>query len=287
MNKDYKYLVLYLSIAFGVCWGIGILYIFFDDVLVPITGELTLMHPIAIIALYSPSIAGLITYSVMGGSEALKGVFSKLVPRRKDLIWFPILLGVFVLFASTMHFGSKLFGLGVPEITRTVPQMILKGLWNLIEETGLIGGAFGWIAFLLPYLQKKLKNSVFSALLTGFIFGLWVLPGYMISSLGTSTDYVFYVIQLMFFIVFMSYIFNATNGNVLIYIFAFWLAATGSQIELYYFNSQVQIMQIVFFALAAIIIHFVFKRNKVEHPMQVFPDYIKVKNEAKNPISMT
>ncbi|HLQ98486.1 MAG TPA: CPBP family glutamic-type intramembrane protease [Candidatus Dormibacteraeota bacterium] len=82
----------------------------------------------------------------------------------------------------------------------------------------------------LPYFQKKFKSNIPSALLTSLIFGLWVIPGYLISSLGTSTDFIFYVVQLMMFILFMSYVFNATKGNLLIYLFTFWLAATGSQI---------------------------------------------------------
>ncbi|MEN8907439.1 MAG: hypothetical protein ABF289_15895 [Clostridiales bacterium] len=210
----------------------------------------------------------------MGGFSGLKGILLKVIPRKQDLKWFPILTGVFVLFASSMHFGSKLFGIAVPEITYTIPQIIMKALWNFIEETGLIGGIFGWIGFLLPFLQSKFKNNITSALLTGFIFGLWVLPGYTISSFGTETSYVFYVIQLMVFVLFQSYIFNITKGNLSFYLFSFWLAATGSRIQLYYFNSQVQILQISFFLLASIVIHFVFKKYKVKYTLQESPKFI-------------
>lgn len=275
MKKDTKFLVIYLTIAFGVCWGVGIAYLFFSDIFVPITGELTLMHPVAIIALYSPSIAGIVTYFIMGGFAAVKGLFSKLVPRKEDLFWFPILLVLFVLFAATMHFGSKLFGLDVPVISRTLPGVILKIFTNLFEETGLIGGVFGWIGFLLPFLQRKFKNNIAAGLVTGFLLGLWVLPGYLISSFGTATSYPFYVIQLMFFVLFSSYIFNATKGNILFYLFSFWLAATGSQIELYYFNPPVQIMQIVFFMVAALVVHILFKKFDVDQELQLFPEFVQ------------
>lgn len=269
-----KYLVMYLAMSFVTCWGIGIAYMFFADIFVPITGKLTLMHPIAILALYSPSIAGLITYYLMGGSKAVKSVFKKLVPRKQDLFWYPVILGVFALFATSMHFGSILFGISVPEITYTPMEIVKKALWNLIEETGLIGGVFGWIAFLLPFLQAKFKNNISSALITGLTFGLWVLPGYTISSFGTQTSYLYYVIQLMVFVLFQSYIFNATKGNISFYLFSFWLAATGSRVQLYYFNSQVQLLQISYFVIAAIVIHFVFKTFKVESSLQKTPEYI-------------
>ncbi|MDO3410491.1 hypothetical protein QWJ34_12035 [Saccharibacillus sp. CPCC 101409] len=269
-----KYLYLFLAISFGACYGVAILFLFFSDFIVPITGPLTLTHPLAILALYSPSFAGLITCYAMGGWPAVKGMFARLVPRRKDLFWIPLIVLIAALFASSMHFGSLLFGLAVPKITYSVPQMIGNGLLNLFKETGLIGGVFGWIGFLLPFLQGKFKNNITSSLLTGFLFGLWVLPGYLISSFGTTTTYFYYVVQLMAFVVFQSYIFNATRGTLLFYLLAFWLVATGSQIELYYFNPQVQIMQISFFVIAALIVHIVFKIRRVDNPLQTFPAYL-------------
>ncbi|SYX83430.1 hypothetical protein [Paenibacillus alvei] len=277
MSNHNKYLYMYLAISFGACWGIGLAYMLFGDILVPITGPLTLLHPLTIIALYSPSIAGLIAYYAMGGSKAVKGVFSKLIPRKQDLFWFPVLLGVVVLFVLTMHYGSKLFGIPLPQMTYSIPEMFLIGLWNLIEETGLIGGIFGWIGFLLPFLQGKFKNNVTSSLLTGLIFGLWVMPGYVISSYETSTSYFLYVIQLMFFIWFQSYVFNATRGTLLFYLFTFWLTATGSRLQFYYFNAQVQILQVSFFLIAAIIMHFIYNKQKEKnnYELQMSPQFIQ------------
>ncbi|MHB8062127.1 MAG: hypothetical protein ACYDG2_05740 [Ruminiclostridium sp.] len=275
MRNSNKYLVLYLGLAFGICWGIAIAFMLFGDILVPITGELTLTHPLIIIALYAPSGAGLITYLAMGGFKGLKGILLKLIPRKQDLVWFPILLAICVLFWITMHFGSLLFGIKVPEMTYSTSEKIVQILRNFIEETGLIGGVFGWIGFLLPYLQKKFKNNITSGLLTGLLFGLWVLPGYVISSFGTQTDYLFYVVQLMFFVLFQSYVFNATKGSIVFYLFTFWLVASGSRLQFYLFNPQVQIMQIGYFIIAAVVIHFVFKKFKIEHSLQVFPDFIQ------------
>src|SRR5699024_12776234 len=103
--------------------------------------------------------------------------------------------------------------------------MIVKGLLNFFMEFGLIGGIFGWIGFVLPYFQKKFKHNIPSAVLTGALIGLWVIPGYLISSFGPSRAFVFYVIQLMMFILFMSYVIIAITGNRLIYLFTFCSAA--------------------------------------------------------------
>lgn len=280
--RGYKSLFLYLGITFGLAWGILFTFIYFSDFLIPITGPLNLNNPITMFVLYIPSIAGLVTYLVMGGLRGLKGILKKMIPRRQDLFWFPILFLVFVLFALSNHFGSVVLGVPVPKITLTVTQMITKTLTNLIEEVGLLGGLFGWIGFLLPFLQGKLKSNIAAGLLTGLIFGLWVLPEYMMSSFGVTTTYLLYVLQLMLFILFASYIFNATQGNLLFYFFSFWLAATGSHIQLYYFNTPVQVIQIIFFALAIIIIHIMFRVMQVDCQLQVFPDFIQPSSDNEN-----
>lgn len=269
-----KYFNMYLAIAFICCWGLGIAVIALGEKITRFTGELTLMNPVVIVALYSPSIAGLIVYFTSSGWDGVKGVFKKLVPRKQDLIWFPIILGIVALFVVVMHYGSIALSFPLPEMTFTIPQMIVEALRNLIEEAGLIGGVFGWIGFVLPFLQSKFKSNIISALLTGLIFGLWVLPGYIITSFGTSTSYILYVIQLMIFILFTSYIFNVTKGNLLIYIFLFWLIASGSRLKFYFFNAQVQFLQIAYFLLATIVIHMIFKKRKIRQELQVFPSFI-------------
>lgn len=69
--------------------------------------------------------------------------------------------------------------------------------------------------------------------MTGFIFGLFVLPGYALSSFETVTAYPFYVLQLMLFSVFIAFVMNQTRGNVLFFVFCFWLVASGSKLQFY------------------------------------------------------
>lgn len=274
MDHGYRYFFLYLGVVFGVAWTAIIGCAVFAVYLKPFIGELTLTHPLIIFVLYLPSMTGLFLYYKSGGMTAVRAVFLKLIPRKQDLFWFPILFVVFVFFALVMRYGSLLLGIDVPQITLRPQQMILKALWNFIEETGLLGGIFGWIAFLLPFLQAKLKNNVYSGLLTGLLFGFWVFPGYGLSSIADVTSYLLYVAQLMAFIVFASYIFNLTKGNLSLYLFAFWLAATGSHIQLYYFNMPVQIMELAFLTSAALVMHFLIKKTTMDWELQKFPDFI-------------
>lgn len=274
MKTDSKYLFAYLAIVIGVSWAILISWVAFSKVLTPILGPLELTHPLIIFILYLPSFTGLMISYIASGRTGLKNMALKIIPRKEDLFWFPVIIGIFIVFELVLHYGCRVFGIPLPEITMTIPHIILKSLWNFIEEAGLIGGVFGWIAFVLPSLQGKLKNNISAALLTGLLFGLWVLPGYGVSSVQTLISYGLYVMQLMSFLVFISYIFNATKGGLSFYLLAFWLAATGSHVQLYYFNIPVQLIEISFFCLVATLMHFIFKSLKHNYSLVTFPDYI-------------
>jgi len=77
--------------------------------------------------------------------------------------------------------------------------------------------------------------------------------------------------------VFVSYMYNATNGNLLYYVLLFWLISAGARLQLYYFNAQVQLLQIAFFALSVIAVHFIMKKRNIEQKLQVLPDDIELK----------
>lgn len=271
-----KYLIIFLVITFGLCWSLAALSMIFNDFFTKLFGEASFTNPIVMIALYSPSIAGIVVYGLMGGSKAIKNLFSKFIPRKKDLIWFPIVIGTFFIYIFSIHFASIAVGFEVPEMTLTFKQMVTEVVKNLFEEAGILGGVLGWIGFLMPFFQKKYNSNIKAGLLTGLIFGIYVLPGYVITSFELAAIFPLYVIQLMLFLVFVSYMFNATNGNLLFYVMLFWLISSGARLQLYYFNAQVQLLQILFFAISVVVIHFLLKKRNVEQKLQVLPEYVGV-----------
>ncbi len=273
INK--RYLLTFLLITFGISWTIIIAYIIFNDAFVNAFGELTLFNPVVMFVLYSPTIAGLIVTYRYDGFEGIKKLLLKLKPRKKDLFWFPIIFVVGLIFYASMHYGSIILGIPVPKSGFSFGDILVEASKNLFEETGLIGGAFGWIGFMLPYLQKKFNGNAVPAFLTGIAFGLYVMPGYVISSFETATLYPLYVTQIIIFIYFFSFLFNATNGNTLFYIYTFWLMATGSRLKFYYFQAPVQLLQIAFFTVLSFIMYMLVKNNIIEQKLQVFPEYLE------------
>lgn len=278
-KKYTKLLVIYLAITFGICWGISLLYAISYDTMASLLGELTLQNPIVVIVLNSPGVAGLIIYLIYGGFSSLKDYLWTLVPRKKDLKWFPIIIVVMTVYIICVRLICILVNIDVPEITYTPGEMLIVFLKNFYEETGMIGQCFGWFGFMLPYLQAKFKNNIKAGLVTGLAFGLFLAPGYVFSSFETATAYPFYLVQMMCLSTCVSYVLNETKGNVLFFLLAFWIAASGSKLQLYYFVPSVQIVQIVLFVVLFIIMYFVFKKRnegkKPEEVLQMFPDFIK------------
>lgn len=276
MEKQNKYLYIYLVIVFGIWWAGIFVITSHRESLTPLIGKMSLTHPLVIFFTYLPTIAGILVYFLAGGAPAVKKLLLKAIPRKKDLFWFPVLFGVAVIFVLSMRYGSLLFGVNVPKITYSFQQMFVTAILNFVKETALIGGVFGWVGFLLPFIQGKLKNSTLSGLLTGLIFGLWVLPMPYLLGATVNISYLLYLAQLMSFFVFTSYIFNLTKGTLSFYLFMFWLVATGAHIQMYYFNTDVQAMELAFFALLSVIMFVVIKRAKPHYDLQTFPDYIRV-----------
>ncbi|WP_313131504.1 hypothetical protein [Anaerocolumna sp.] len=278
-NGYKKYFWIYIGITFGLSWGMSFLYVIFYDMLSPYVGTLDLSNPFVIVSLNSPSIAGVFIYFIYGGGKGMLKFLKRLIPNKKECIWFLILLGISVVFYVCIHYGSILFGIPLPEVTMNTKERVIMLLKNIYEETGLLGGALGWYGFLLPYLQRKTKSSIKAGLATGFIFGLFVLPGYLFSSFETATAYPFYVLQLMFFSVFIAFVFNKTRGNVLFFVFTFWLVASGSKLQFYNFIVSVQILEMVFFIIAAGAIYLWYRKTKGEDlntsDLCCFPEFIE------------
>lgn len=274
-----KYLWIYLGITFGLSWGMSLIYILFYDFLSPLVGELNISNPFVMVSLNSPSVAGVFIYFIYGGKKGFVKFLKRLIPNLKECKWFVFLLIVSIVFYFAMHYGSILFNIPLPEVTFSTKERIILLLKNIYEETGLLGGALGWYGFLLPYMQKRFNSSIKAGLITGFVFGLFVLPGYAFSSFETATAYPFYVMQLMAFSVFIAFVMNQTRGNVLFFIFSFWLIASGSKLQFYNFVVGIQILEMAFFVLLVIGMYIYYKKFKKEdlntRSLCCFPDFIE------------
>lgn len=274
-KHDNFYLLLFFSLSTGVWWFIALAYIIFSSTIVEYLGPLTFAHPLMRFVCFLPSLAGLLIYFLDGGFIALVRVLRKLLPRKCDFFWYLVLLFQAVIYWFGVRFALILFGIEVPKITYSFWEMFLKVITNYNEEIGILGSAFGWFGFLLPFLQSKIKSRVLSGVLAGAAFGFWIMPIYFIPSFATSSSCILYIMQMTVFMLFLSYAFNATKGNIFLYMYAFLLTGSGNLLQFYYFNAPAQFLQLILLIFATIIIHLTLKKLRIGQSLQVFPEFIR------------
>lgn len=262
-----KYPVMYMVITLVICWGLGILYTIFSNGF-----SASFSDPAVLVAMCAPTLAALIIYGITGGKPTIKNILKKFLIRREQLFWIPVIISLNLLFFLIVRFGLILLGIEVPEITLTLNQQLKEMIINFFEEIGVIGGAMGWVGFLIPYFQTKFNNNIKAGIMAGLGIGLFVIPGYAISAFGLVALYPLYVLQMVTFMVLYSYIFNLTDGNLMLYVILLWVNSSGSRMQLYYFAPPSQILQTGAFALAAFGFHML-TRNKIKMELVKLPQY--------------
>lgn len=276
MSQYKKYLIMFLTVTFGICWGTVFLYIVFEKQMMDTFGDLTLTNPLRILALYSPSIMGFLIYFLQGGVKGLKEFAKNTIPRKKDLKWFPIIMITMAVYIFLIRGICLLLHIDVPEMTYSAKKMFLEFLKQFYEEQGMFGGAWGWFGFLFFYNQGKYGKKIKAAVMTGVSMGLFTMPAYL-SSPETTTCFPFYFLQVICMCICLSYILNDTNGNPIFYVAGFWVLSAASRIQLYYFAYKVQIIQIMLFLVLWGILHTYFKKKgqlEEKDGILAFPDYV-------------
>ena len=77
----------FLLITFGLAWGIFGLFIFFTDPVVRIFGEISGRHPLFILSVYAPAIAGIAVVALSAGIDGVRSLLSRLFLWRCSLGW--------------------------------------------------------------------------------------------------------------------------------------------------------------------------------------------------------
>ena len=270
-----KYLILFIAMSFGILWFlIGLPYVLFEDFMVSRFGNLDGENLLVMIGLNAPAIPCFLIYFLYGGWRGLRNFLGTFIPRKKDLPWIPIVIGVPALCAVLIRFILVLLNLYVPEITVTPVEMLVMFVKNFWEESGMIGVGIGFYGFVLPYFQRQYKNNIKAGIMTGLLLGILFLP-----SLSDPLSYLLYVAQHIVFSVCISFILNDTKGNVLFYMLAMWVAGSGGKLGIYEFNISVQILEIILYSILFAILYWVFKSKNSgkskEEVLQIFPDFIE------------
>ncbi|WP_010533488.1 hypothetical protein [Brachybacterium squillarum] len=270
-------LLLFLLLGVAPVWALAVTYLVAYDLAYKTLGELTLRNPLVIIALNATAIAGVVVLLVYDGPRALRNLLASLIPRPRDLVWVPILIAAMILYLVGVRAICSLLGIPVP--AEPAPGLEKVSIWwgLFLGETGMLAIALGVFGVLLPLLQRITGDRLRAGLGTGLVLGLIVAPGNIFASFDQATAWPLYTVQFCVLGVFSSYLLSAVKGNILFFLLAFWVSASGTAMGMYYFMPLTQLVQIAVFVVFTLVLRAWLGRRTGPGmpPPHTFPEYLE------------
>jgi len=174
-----------------------------------------------------PSIVAIILIRKFYGKKVLQDVFSRYKKWRVSPLWYLVsitlipLVSVISLVINSAVMGKNLFlsqmtpiGGMVIERGAVVTLLFLPVIFVSQLVSSPILEELGWRGFALPHMQLKF-NATISSVLLGFLWGIWHLPLWI----SYDLNIVIGLINIVGYAIIMTWIFNSTEGNMLMALF--------------------------------------------------------------------
>ncbi len=165
-----------------------------------------------LVTVWSPTIIAVLTAALFNGSRGVgtlvRSLFRRLAERKR---WYVAALAVpFVTVCVAIAVARALHA-----NANFVPLAALPVIMAIQLGTGAVGEELGWRGLFLSCLQSKLSKRV-SAAIMGATWSLWHLPSFFMPGLPqTLIPPAAFLITVACFGIFLSLVFNETNGHVL------------------------------------------------------------------------
>ncbi len=225
-------LVAFISIAYGLAWGIWLLTtrlaegagMATEDFLRAIEdGQFSAIEsdtpPLALYLItrvqdFSFTIAGLIVISVTEGTDGWRQLGRRLIPWRVPFRWYLLGLIPVCLYGVAALTASRAEG-GTIELTRSTTGTILfglsAGLFVSLFARGAMGEEIGLRGFALPRLQKRTTPTK-ASLIIGMFWALWHLPILLDREPAAIIVVLLLIIGLSFI---HTWLFNGSGGSLI------------------------------------------------------------------------
>ena len=201
------------------------------------------------LAIFGPTLAGIILTFVLNGRQGVLDLFARLSPARAGLRW----VGIALLIPFLIIIAALLIGIGMGS---PIPAKLAVSIWLLpllLEAIrifffgGPLGEEIGWRGFALPRLLQSHNNAMKASLILGLIWGIWHAPIYAVAGTGQNDIlksggsflvlFPAFVVWVMGLAVIFTWLYKNSNGNLLIAILfhtavntaAFFPSVIGSQ----------------------------------------------------------
>jgi membrane protease YdiL (CAAX protease family) len=211
-------LLAYVILAYGLTWLMAL------PLVLSYLGILAIEVPFTIQYLlpFGPLSAAILVTWLEKGVSGIREILGRMTKWRIRPLW--IVVAILSVWALYLVSGAIIVMIGQPwpdlslfGYVMYMPYLTFVGTWLLWIFTYGIGEETGWRGFLLPRLQNRF-SALTSALLVSLVWAPWHIPMFLynenLMSLGLVGT-VFWVIGLMFGSVLLTWLYNNSEGSIL------------------------------------------------------------------------
>jgi len=145
----------FLALTIGTVWGLCLFYLLNYEFAAAVLGPLVLTNPVVMLVLHSPALAALGILLVYDGARGVANFLRTLVPRRRDLLWLPILIAVMLAYVFAIRLGCVAVGIPVPPDPMPPLDMLTSFISLLWGEVGMVAIGIGWVGVFLPLITTN------------------------------------------------------------------------------------------------------------------------------------
>ncbi|HEY3262651.1 MAG TPA: type II CAAX endopeptidase family protein [Pseudonocardiaceae bacterium] len=166
--------------TFALSWGMGVLYVLFQEKVEAIFGPMGYTNPVFIFLVYAPGIIGVLMVWRHYGLSGLRGFFRRFTLWRMSLSWWLLLvLGMpAVFYAGAALNGNLTDPFPFSPWYAVLPALLPMFFIGPIEE-------LGWRGVALPLLQRRLR-PLWAGLVLGMVVAFWHTPAFLLSGTKQS-----------------------------------------------------------------------------------------------------
>jgi membrane protease YdiL (CAAX protease family) len=160
-------------------------FVLFSAQMTAIFGPVTLWNPIIFLAVWLPTILGLVIALLFDGWKGLRELLGRIFRWRFALRWYLLsTVGIAALALAARFVQAAVHHTAAPPVLdfASWPHLIGYGVMMLVVDPGPIGEDPGWRGFALPRMLNEFSPWV-AATLLGVIWGVWHLPAFYFSGM--------------------------------------------------------------------------------------------------------
>lgn len=262
-------LLSFFIVTFFITWGIAGLFFLFPKQLVALTmKEADAYHPLFRLAAFAPTISAFLVILLLRGKQGLLAFWARYL----DLVrlrWYLAAFSGIVGFGVSLRYLEQALGMEVPNPPFSPSSFLAFALYWIVFDPGPPGEEGGWRGFALPLLQRRF-SPFWASVILGAIWSIWHLPAFYISTLSQSSFlFPLFVIYNTALAIFMTHVYNATNGNILLMIVIHW--AVNMPFFLVNEDGSFFVAFAMFFLIAAFLVSRLWPAIPITEPIPEWP----------------